>query len=167
MAQRFHERQAFDATTAPLPQPIRIECDHYRGPMILSRQPRCDNPENARMPVTRAKDDGRIARGIERLRQFFLCLAANFSLDCLAFTILRVEKGCQFRCFGFIASEQKTQRFLRGGQPSGGIESRAESEGDILGRDGRTDRSYLHEPANAWPLRPRDFTNAALNEDSV
>ena len=60
-AERFDQRQALDAATASLSEPVRIERDHDRGPMILSRQSRGDNAEHSRMPVTRSENDRSIA----------------------------------------------------------------------------------------------------------
>ena len=89
--QRRDERKPFDAASAAFAHARFIEADDEGGTVMPLLQARRDDADHARMPARRADDDGRIARGVEPLRELRFRLLKDRLLHRAPLAILRVE----------------------------------------------------------------------------
>ena len=125
--------------------------------MMPLLQPRRDDADHARMPARRADDDGRIALRIEPLRELRLGLLQHVILDGAPLAILRVEIGGERARARGVFGEQQFQRILRGAEPAGGVQARAEPEADIR----RTEAAARSPLTSISARRPTHFVRSS------
>ena len=167
LRQSSDEIQTFDAATAAFANPVLIEPDDNRRPMVFVRDPRRHDAEDSGMPATRRHHDRGVARHAKLARNLFLRRQENLFLDLLSLAILAIEKPGQLRRFGFARGKQKLQRFFRRAQSPGGIQSRAEPEPDVFGENRRLHSADLDQFLQTDPSRSRNLVRAALDKRAV
>ena len=165
--ERGDEREAGDAASAAFAGAGFIEADDERGAVKFFLNPRGDDADDAGMPARCADDDGRVALGVEALRDLRLGLAEHVVLDAAALAVLRVEAGGDGAGAGGVGGEEQFERVLRGAEASGGIEARGEAEADVRRAEGRTQRADFDQLAQPDPARVRELGEAAFHERAV
>jgi hypothetical protein len=142
-AKRGDERQPRNAAPAASPETGFVEADNDCRSMIIPRDSRSDDSENACVPAACTEHDRR-SFGEILLRNPHFRGVDYFTLHILTFAVLLVQVAGQRARFDGIRRQEKSQGLFRGREATGCVQTGSQPETDMFRRDRWPDGRDVH-----------------------
>ena len=165
--ERRDEGDAGNTATAPLAEAVFVDPDDEGGAVVLLRDARGDDADDAGMPAARTDDDGVAALRRRQTLDDAFGLLAGREFEFLSLAVLTVEGLGEETGLGGILTEQQIERGHGGVEPTRGIESRPELEADVVSADRTRDPGDGLEGDEAGMDRALKLSETAAGEEPV